>query len=184
MGLFSGIKDRLRVGDVFDSFSGKKGAEATDEAARIQQEQFNKIFEMQRPIAEAGIEQLPFLQDSATAQGFSGNLGAILGAASPLTDMRSSAASSMLSRAGLGGRSAAASEAGRLTGDQTLAIENELNRRRQGIAGIGFTGMDTQAGALGASGNAQAGGILGSASMSAGRAGNTAALIGQLLQSR
>ena len=170
------------IGDTIKGFTGQTGAEAALTAAELQAEEARASREMFRPIVEAGIEQIPALARGATAEGFGQNIGDILsgGALDPLIAQRQRSSEAALSKAGLRRSGAAASEAARIPADLSLQIENELNRRRQSIAGQGQTGAGASAGISSQIGRALAGGQLGAAQSQAQGAQNTAGLIGTL----
>jgi hypothetical protein len=153
MGLFSGIgKAAKRYGRFVergvtsgvDQITGQAGAEAATEAARIQADELGASRELYRPFIEAGAEQLPFLQDSATAEGYGSNIGDILysGALDPLMAERQRAATAALSSAGLRRSGAAAVEAAKIPADLSMQIESELNRRRGAISQQGVQGAN------------------------------------------
>ena len=165
--------------DVHRAFTGQTGAEASREAAMQQADQFNRIFDLNQPFADAGIGQLPLLANSATADGAFGNLGSILDAPNvqSLMDdqfrkLTADLASSGHRRSGL-----AATRAADLANNVALPIEQELNRRGQRIAGIGQGGVRQQSNALGGLSDALAGGAFGVADSGAKGGQNVAGLL-------
>lgn len=193
MGLFSSIGRELERGlkkaiDPFglvdvggikrgvEDITGKTARRAVGEAADVQVDFQQQIFDLlspniqtQQQISQAGLEQLPFLQAGATAEGFGLNIGDILsgGALDTLIAERQRASEASLSKRGLLGSGAAATAAAQIPADLALQIESELNRRRQSIAQQGQTGVVSgiqgAIGGLGGIGEARAGGILGDA---------------------
>jgi hypothetical protein len=186
MGLFSDITDTITSiadpGGYFDAFSGKTGAEASKEAAQLQAEQFQKIYDLYKPFTEAGIAQLPQLAKDATAQGYGQNIGDILntGALDPLIKQRQDAATNYFASRGLRRAGVAGKTAAQIPADLSMQIEQELERRRQSIAGLGQTGSQGSAGALQGIGSALAGGQLGAAQSSAQGAQNVVGIIAAL----
>lgn len=110
------------------------------------------IYGSQRAMADAGVAVIPELEAGTSATGMDSGIGSILANSSALTGAGTSGAANYLQSVGLGGRGAAAAEAGRVTDADAFAIEDELNRRRQGLAGIGMTGVGLQSDAMNAMG--------------------------------
>ncbi len=143
MGLWNDLKEGFFGENSPGGFLTGQGArESSERLAREQlgfQEQSREMF---RPIVDAGIAQLPALGQSATAEGFGQNLGSILqgGALDPLIAQKQKAAEHYMASKGLRRSGAAVREAGKIPADMALMVENELNRRRQSIAGQGQSG--------------------------------------------
>ncbi len=110
------------------------------------------MLDSQRAMVEAGHGAIPGLEAGTTADGMQSGLGSILQNSGAITGARSGAAGDYLARSGLGGRANAMQAAGRMSTSDTFAIEDELNRRRQGLAGIGMTGMGVQSDIMNAQG--------------------------------
>ncbi len=110
------------------------------------------MLDSQQAMVEAGHSSIPGLEAGTTAAGIQGGLGSILQNSGAITGARSGAANDYLARSGLGSRANAAQAAGRMSTSDTFAIEDELNRRRQGLAGIGMTGMGVQSDIMNAQG--------------------------------
>lgn len=126
--------NRFRADKLHDWFTGGQFNFRAGEA----------LYGAQDQIANAGIQAIPGLLAGTTAEGIDSGIGSILRNSTALSGAGTAAAGDYLSSVGLGGRSAAAAEAGRVTDADAFAIEDELNRRRQGLAGIGMTGMGVQ----------------------------------------
>ena len=175
------IPDKLldKGQDIIDRISGKDAEEATKEAADAQVGFQQQIMDLLRPQVEFGQEQLPALGASSTVEGFGQNIGDILsgGALDPLIAEQQRAGRAEMSHLGLRRSSGNVKRAAQLPSSVAFNIESELNRRRQANAGIGQTGLTGTAGALGESGRAVAGGILGGAGA---RAQGTQNIIGLL----
>lgn len=115
-----------------------------NEGGRFENRAADAIYGSQRAMADAGIAVIPELEAGTSAAGMDSGIGSILANSSALSGAGTSSAGDYLSSVGLGGRTAAAAEAGRMTDADAFAIEDELNRRRQGLAGIGMTGLGVQ----------------------------------------
>jgi len=152
-------------GDVVDGITGQTAADAAKRSGYQQADQFNKIYDLYKPVADAGRAQLEPLSAGATAAGYGQNIGDILnsGALQPMIQDRQNAATSYMAAHGLRRSGAAVREAANIPSDLAMQIENELNRRRQSIAGIGQTGNAGASGALEGIGSSLAGGTLGQA---------------------
>lgn len=109
----------------------------------LEKNTYADLLDLQQPAIDAGVSVLPQLQESAQIGGI---LAPVQGLG-PLEEIRTGAAQGYADRVGLN-RPNAAGRAGQLSASQKLSIEDELNRRRQGIAGIGFTGAGVQSGAM------------------------------------
>ncbi len=156
------------VSDLAKSFTGSKQSDAAQEAAGIQAGQYQQIIDMQKPFVDAGVAQLDPLADSATAQGYGQNIGDLLngGALAPLIKERQDAATNYFAARGLRRSGAAGREAANIPTDLSMQIESELNRRRQSLAGVGQSGVNSSSGALEGIGASLAGGQLGAAQAS------------------
>lgn len=110
------------------------------------------MLDSQRAMVEAGHGAIPGLEAGTTAEGMQSGLGSILQNSGAITGARSGAAGDYLARSGLGNRANAMQAAGGMSTSDTFAIEDELNRRRQGLAGIGMTGMGVQSDIMNAQG--------------------------------
>lgn len=110
------------------------------------------IYNSQRAMAESGHGALPGLEAGTSAEGMDTAIGGLLSGMPALEQARTGAATGYLDSVGLGGRAGAATAAGKMTPADAFAIEDELNRRRQGLTGIGMTGMGVQSDALNAQG--------------------------------
>ena len=179
----SGLFDSLPGVGMIDDLTGKSGAEAALYAADLQAKQFQKLYDLYKPIVEAGQQQLGPLAQSATVQGFGNNIGDILNSDSfsALRDQRQKTATQQLSQAGLRRSGYAGKAAANIDTDLALQIESELNRRRQAILSGGQTGINGAGGALQGIGSSLAGGQLGAAQSNAQGSQNLMAIGGALL---
>lgn len=167
------------LGDI----TGQNGADAAMDAANMQAAQFQKVFDLYRPIVEAGQQQLAPLAQSATVSGFSNNIGDILssGQFGALRQQRQRAATQQFAQTGLRRAGAAGARAADIDTDLALQIESELNRRRQSILSGGQTGIGGASGALQGIGSSLAGGQLGAAQSQAQGTQNMMAIGGALM---
>jgi hypothetical protein len=177
------------VGGYVSSRNADKAADASRDAAKMQADYGQKVLDLYKPYVDAGANQLPELENSATLGGYGNTLSQILGIAKtpgpsgvgssigsilspnrqtsggnflqPLIDARQQAATSYFAARGLRRSGAAGKAAADIPTDLALQIESELNRRRQAIAGAGQTGVQGSAGTLTGIGEALAAGRLG-----------------------
>ena len=171
MGLGSFLKKGLKAivdpfgigGKAYNEFSGKNAAGAIDKSTQQQIQFQNRILDMYAPTVQAGQAQLPQLATSATVPGYSQSIGDILGMDNfgQLRQQRQNAATQQFASAGLRRAGVAGKAAADIDTDLAMQIEQELNNRRQSIAGMGTTGMSSSAGALGNIGSILGSGTLG-----------------------
>lgn len=187
--------------DDLRAFSGASGAEAALEGARLQQQaalagieeqrrQFDYLQSLQQPFFDVGVNQLPLLARGASVGGLDANLQALRDSGA-LTTGRGSAVSDQLSATGLNGMGFGGRGLSEVSTSQLMGLENLLNQRRQGLAGVSQT-AGTNIGRAGAStgqgiaqllqqaGAAQAAGGLGAAQSMAQGGQNLASVIGGL----
>lgn len=180
----SGINDITEAGKGFvDDITGKSAQDAIDEAAQTQAGFQNQILDLLRPTVEAGQAQLDPLAQSATLKGFGANIGDILssGALDPVIAERQKASQAALAGAGLRRSSEAGRRAAQIPTDMAFSVEQELNRRRGNIAGLGERATGQTAGTLGNIGSILGQGILGGQQAGAAGTQNIMGLLGPLL---
>lgn len=170
------------LADPLDLF-GVRAQKAADKSAAQQQAQFDKIISLYQPSVDAATRQYPFLEESATAEGYGNNIGDILkgGSLDPLIKDRQDAATNYMAARGLRRSGAAVREAANIPTDLAMQVEQELTRRRQSLAGQGQTGMAQTSNALNGIGMAQAGATLGGQQIQAQNRNNALGLIGGIL---
>lgn len=169
------------LGDLWDDFRGKTGADAAREAADVQVQLQREGLDLLRPFFSDSAQNLEGVNQDATIGGFGQNIGDILnsGYLAPLLQQAHRAADFQLSKAGLRRSGAAADAAARIPVDFALSIESELNRRKQNNAGRAFGATQQAGNVLGNIGGMQAGGIIGAANA---RQQGTSNIIGLLRQ--
>lgn len=169
--------------DFMHGLSGLTGIEASQRAARVQAEQFNRVFDLYQPFVNAGNAQIDPLKRGASAGGYMGGLGALM--QSPqmqaIQGERMKRLQGNLSATGMRRSGFAARQAASIPMELAQGVEGQLNSRSQALYGIGEDGMRRQSGALNAIGQAYATGALGAQQATAQGQGNLMGIVGSLL---